>query len=217
MLERWKKKKAKRDWRLQWPHTCSQCGRMWTTSCPSWRLSYVSPSPSWRLCPPTPSTLPRWTNTFCLIYQSQSFPLFLAALQIQTQTSRIPWTKIRDSVWCVNGCFKATSKIQSTTRNIHPVSPSDFRPILGLLVGTTETRRAVHGYIWNGDQWVPEAKRPQDREKVNKKSESNSNFEKKFKRNRSRHADVVTIYIAVLQIVLISCILGLYSILTWHQ
>ena len=72
----------------------------------------------------------------------------------------------------------------------------------------------MHGYIWNGDQWVPEAKRPQDREKVNKKSESNSNFEKKFKRNRSRHADVVTIYIAVLQIVLISCILGLYSILT---
>ena len=38
----------------------------------------------------------------------------------------------------------------------------------------------MHGYIWNGNQWVPEAKRPQDREKVNKKSESNSNFEKKF-------------------------------------
>lgn len=79
----------------------------------------------------------------------------------------------------VNGCVKATTKIQNTTRNIPPVSPSDSKPILGLVVGTTG---AVHGYIWNGYQWVLKAKRPQDREKFNKKSESDSNFKKKFKR-----------------------------------
>ena len=39
-------------------------------------------------------------------------------------------------------------------------------------------------YIWTGYRSVLHAQRPQDREKVNKKYEGDSNFRKKFKRKK---------------------------------
>ena len=38
--------------------------------------------------------------------------------------------------------------------------------------------------IWTGYSWVLHAQRPQDKEKVNKKCEGDSNFKKKLKRKK---------------------------------
>ena len=43
---------------------------------------------------------------------------------------------------------------------------------------------AIHGYIWSGYRWILEAKRPQDKKKVDKKTEGDSNFKKKQKRKK---------------------------------
>ena len=45
---------------------------------------------------------------------------------------------------------------------------------------------AIHGYIWNGYGWVLEAKRPQDKERVNMKREGSSNFKKVRRKKEPR-------------------------------
>ena len=52
------------------------------------------------------------------------------------------------------------------------------------IVDWSSRKEAVHGYIWSGNKWVLEAKRPQDKEKVNIKREGSSNFKKKIKRKK---------------------------------
>ena len=54
------------------------------------------------------------------------------------------------------------------------------------IVGWASTEGAVHGYIWDHVRyrWILEAKRPQDKEKGNKRSEGDSNFKKKVKRKK---------------------------------
>jgi len=58
-----------------------------------------------------------------------------------------------------------------------------FETNLGI-VGYYSREGAIHGYIWNGYRWILEAKRPQDRRKVDKKVEGDSNFKKKPKRKK---------------------------------
>ena len=52
------------------------------------------------------------------------------------------------------------------------------------IVDWSSRKETVHGYIWSGNKWVLEAKRPQDKEKVNIKREGSSNFKKKIKRKK---------------------------------
>ena len=52
------------------------------------------------------------------------------------------------------------------------------------IVSWSSREGAVHGYIWTGYSWVLHAQRPQDKEKVNKKCEGDSNFKKKLKRKK---------------------------------
>ena len=58
-----------------------------------------------------------------------------------------------------------------------------FETNLGI-VGYYSREGAIHGYIWNGYRWILEAKRPQDRKKVDNKGEGDSNFKKKPKRKK---------------------------------
>ena len=58
-----------------------------------------------------------------------------------------------------------------------------FETNLGI-VGYYSREGAIHGYIWSGYKWILEAKRPQDKKKVDKKTEGDSNFKKKQKRKK---------------------------------
>ena len=58
-----------------------------------------------------------------------------------------------------------------------------FETNLGI-VGYYSREGALHGYIWNGYRWILEAKRPQDKRKVIKKIEGDSNFKKKLRRKK---------------------------------
>jgi len=60
---------------------------------------------------------------------------------------------------------------------------SGFETNLGI-VDWYSREGAIHGYIWTGYRWILEAKRPQDKRKVNKKIEGDSNFKKKLKRKK---------------------------------
>ena len=52
------------------------------------------------------------------------------------------------------------------------------------IVSWSSREGAVHGYIWSGYSWVLHAQRPQDKEKVKKVNEGDSNFKKKLKRKK---------------------------------
>ena len=84
----------------------------------------------------------------------------------------------------VLGCSPDPKFYEKEHDKIYPFgSEFGFYTNLGI-VDWSSRKEAVHGYIWSGNKWVLEAKRPQDKEKVNIKREGSSNFKKKIKRKK---------------------------------
>ena len=84
----------------------------------------------------------------------------------------------------VLGCSPDPKFYEKEHDKIYPFgSEFGFYTNLGI-VDWPSRKETVHGYIWSYNKWVLEAKRPQDKEKVNIKREGSSNFKKKIKRKK---------------------------------